>query len=99
VNGSNENGAAWITLDFLSQFCDAIVYSAVTSTLPFWPSRAYEPLARHDDLRSGNQELQHFELPEGYPNRLTAATELHLSEIQRDISELRYLTDSSGLKT
>jgi hypothetical protein len=62
VNGSKVDWTLRIALDFLAQFCDAIVYRAVTSPLPPWPYSAYEFLPRDHNFRSRNKELQHFEL-------------------------------------
>ena len=97
VNGPKKNGAIRIALDLPSQFRNAIVHSAETGALPLWPDGIDQLLARDDDLWSGNQELENFEFLESYVNRLIGATELHFSEIQRDLTELRDLTNSRSL--
>ena len=86
-----------IVLDFLSQVCDAIVHGAATGAFPFWP-QADQLLARKDNSRPGDQELQHFELPKSQPDRLIGAAEFHLWKIQEEFPEMRPLTNSSGLK-
>jgi hypothetical protein len=55
-------------------------------------------LARNDNSRSGNQELQHFELPNSQPNRLISPTKLHLWKIQEEFPKMRPLTNSPQLK-
>ena len=98
VNSSKIDGALWIVLDLLPQFRDAVVYSAVISPLPLWPDGAYQPLARNDDFRPRNQELQHLELSKCQADRSIATTEFHFFEIQGDLAELRNLTNSVHLR-
>jgi hypothetical protein len=55
-------------------------------------------LARNDNSRPGNQELQHFELPNSQSNKLISPTKLHLWKIQEEFPEMRPLTNSPQLK-
>jgi hypothetical protein len=98
VNGLNKSGTVRIVLDFLSQSHDAIVDSAATGAFPVRPQGGDESLARYDNSRPGNQELQHFELPNSQPNWLISPTKLHLWKIQEEFPKLRSLTNSTQLK-
>jgi hypothetical protein len=97
VNGSYHYGTNRVVLDFLPQLRDAVVHSAVTGTPSFWPYGNDQFSTRNDDTWPGHQELQHFEFPEGQPNRLISTAELHLSEIQGEFAKLSRVSNWAEL--
>jgi len=98
VNRPKEHRAARIRLDFLPQFCNAVVYCSVAGPSPLWPDRADQFLPRDHNFGSGNKKSQHLELLQSESYRLIGATEFHPSEIKKDLAELRPCKTFSGNK-
>jgi hypothetical protein len=98
VHGSDEDGTLRIGFNFLPEFCNAIVHSAISRSLSFWPRGADELLARDDNFWSGHKKLQNFELSDSQDDRLIGSVEFHGAEVKTKVSKVRHLMWFSTLE-
>jgi len=97
VNGLQVDRVGRILFDLSPQPGNVVVHSAMTGAFLLRPRCGHELSARDNQFRSGNQKLQHLELLQSQPHPLLRPAEFHFSEIQRNLTELRHVTDFSTL--